>query len=163
MRQIRPIVLVIGVIVGSAGSLLAQEGEKAQDAGRKDTKSGVVLGVAPKGAAAAAATSCTLTLSPNPATNGATLSFSISYSPCDSQPHKETFSFAWPTNLAGFVENTTRQKIWTSSGGCIAGSFDSTLVPLAGAIKGTTTVTVESRNTTTNALICTASSSLTIN
>ncbi len=164
-RKSRLIVVVISLLVGAAGTLLAQNAEKAQDAekGKKDTKSGVVLGVAPKGAAAAAAISCSLTVSPNPATNGNVLSFSISYNPCDSQPHKETFSFNWPTNLVGFVESTTRQKMWTSSGGCIVSSFESTIVPSALAVKGSTTVTVESRNTTTNALICTASAPLTIN
>ncbi|HXU29337.1 MAG TPA: hypothetical protein VN851_02065 [Thermoanaerobaculia bacterium] len=164
-RKFRPIAVVVSLLIGAAGALMAQNTEKTQDAekARKDTKSGVVLGIAPKGAVAAVATACTLSVSPNPTTNGTVLSFSISYNPCDSQPHKETFSFNWPTNLVGFVESTTRQKMWTTSGGCIASSFENTLVPTAGAVKGSTTVTVESRNTTTNALICTASAPLTIN
>ncbi|HXU43877.1 MAG TPA: hypothetical protein VN783_00010 [Thermoanaerobaculia bacterium] len=139
---------------------IGQEGDKAGE--KRDTKSGVTLGVAPKGAAKAAV-ACTLTVSPNPATNGQTLNFSIGYNPCDSQPHKETFTFKWPSNLAGFREVTTRQKIWSASGGCIASSFEITVVPSALAVKGAMRVTVESRNTTTNALICTATAPLTIN
>ncbi|HEV7671913.1 MAG TPA: hypothetical protein VGS22_25605 [Thermoanaerobaculia bacterium] len=162
-RKSRPIVVIISLLVGATGALLAQDVEKDAEKARKDTKSGVVLGVAPKGAVAAVATSCSLTVSPNPATNGTVLGFSISYSPCDSQPHKETFWFNWPTNLGGFVESTTRQKMWTATAGCVSSSFENTLVPSALAVKGSTTVTVESRNTTTNALICTASAPLTIN
>jgi hypothetical protein len=124
---------------------------------------GVKLGTPPTGAAAREKVRCTLTLSPNTATNGQTFSFSVGYSPCQSVATTETFTFKWPSTLPNFTETTVRTKIFKTPSGCLTSSFDDTVVPSATAIKGTFTATVKVKNTVTNASICTASAQMTVN
>jgi hypothetical protein len=107
-------------------------------------------------------TRCVLTLSPNSAANGATFSFSVAYTPCLPVAETEVFTFPWASTLPGFTEVTVREKIFKTSVGCVASSFDSTLVPTAGAIKGTFTAKVVVRNTATHAVICTATAPMTV-
>jgi hypothetical protein len=108
-------------------------------------------------------TTCALTISPSTANGGQTFSFSVAYTPCMSQPQTETFTFKWPSILTTFSEVTVRQKKWKTSGGCVASSFENTIVPTAGAIKGTFTAHVDVKNTSTHAPICSASAQMTVN
>jgi hypothetical protein len=123
---------------------------------------GVEISAAPA-AAAAGPTTCKLTLSPNTATNGKTISFSVSYTPCLSVAETETFTFPWRSNLARFTEVTVRKKIFKTSAGCVAASFENTIVPTALAIKGKFNADVVVRDTATNAFICTATAPFTVN
>lgn len=105
---------------------------------------------------------CTLSVTPSPSTNGATISFSVSYSPCLNAARTETFTFPWASNLASFGERTVRQKLFKAAGGCIASSFDSTIVPTALAIKGKFEATVVVRNMA-GGVICTAKAPFEVN
>jgi len=142
--------------------LAAQEKATAPQADRAKL-AGVELGTPPAKGAKAARTACTLTLSPNSASNGATFSFNVSYTPCMSQPQTETFTFRWPSTIApNFTEATVRTKVFKTSTGCVVSSADSTLVPIAGAIHGSFQAKVVVRNSATSALICTASAAMTV-
>jgi len=165
MRQRWLLVLLVLLIALAALPLSAQDkaAAPAAQAAERAKAAGVELGTKPTGAAAKAATRCTLTLSPSSASNGTSFSFSVSYTPCLSQPETETFTFKWPSTLApNFTETTVRAKIFRTSTGCVSSSFDNTLVPTAGAIKGTFKATVAVKNTITNAAICSASASMTV-
>ncbi len=121
---------------------------------RRDDETGqLIYDVAPLPADAPTATTCTLTVSPGTATNGQVISFQVNYSPCLNSARIETFDFTWSSNLATFTENTKREKIFFQSSGCVSGSFDSTIVPTALAIKGTVTARVVVRGPS---FICTA-------
>jgi hypothetical protein len=129
---------------------------------QRKTDTGIELSAAPAAKGGPPLT-CKLTLSPNTATNGKTISFSVSYTPCLSIAETETFTFPWHSNLAGFTEVTVRKKIFKTSAGCVASSFESTIVPTALAIKGQFNADVVVRDTTTNAFICTATAPFTVN
>ena len=134
----------------------------AQDRETQAESAGIRLGTPPPGGQAGP-TQCTLSLFPNPASNFQSFSFMVAYTPCLSVPQTETFTFKWPSTLApDFTEVTVRTKVFTTSMGCVAFSFENSLVPAALAIKGTFKATVAVRDTGTNALICTASAPMTI-
>jgi hypothetical protein len=161
----RWLLALLVLLIGLALPLSAQDkaAAPAAQAAERAKAAGVELGTKPAGAAAKAATRCTLTLSPNSASNGTTFSFNVSYTPCLSQPETETFTFRWPSTLApNFTETTVRTKIFRTSAGCVASSSDSTLVPMAGAIKGSFRATVAVKNTSTNAAICSAAAAMTV-
>lgn len=138
--------LVVAEIAGDASDAAAQP--------RRDEETGQVLyDVAPLPADAPTATTCTLTVTPGTATNGQVLSFQVNYSPCLNSARVETFDFTWSSTLGTFTENTKREKIFFQSSGCVSGSFESTVVPTALAIKGTVTARVVVRGPS---FICTA-------
>jgi hypothetical protein len=156
MKKLFCAVLLLSLVVSSAAS--AQQKKAAKTERKKDT--GVEISTEPQAKAGGPIT-CKLTLSPSTATHGQTVSFSVSYTPCRSTAATETFTFPWASTLPDFTEVTVRQKIWKTPSGCIISSFDSTLVPTAGAIKGKFNATVEVKDGAT--LICTATAPMTVN
>ncbi len=155
-------VLLAVFAVSLAAVAQAPQAQASAPKTERRTNTGVMLSTAPA-ALAAGPTTCTLTISPNTATNGANISFTVSYSPCLSVAETEIFTFPWASNLTGFTEVTVRKKIFKTSTGCVAASFENTIVPTATAIKGKFLADVIVRDTATQALICTATATMTVN
>jgi len=149
------------LLVAFALVAFAQAPQAAAPATERKADTGVTIskGPMPKGGPI----TCTLTLSPNTATNGGKFAFTVGYSPCVTVAQTETFTFPWKSNLATFTEVTVRTKIFKTSSGCVVASADGTVVPNALAIKGQFKATVAVKETATNAPICTASAVMTVN
>jgi hypothetical protein len=151
----------IALVAGFVAIALVSSSQGQEARGRSVPEAGIVLGDESKGELERGL-ACSLFLSPTETFNGGIVSIGISYDPCDTRPHTETFTFLWPTTLPGFRETTTRQKIFRESIGCVSSSGEIVAVPTAGAIVGEAIVTVESRNTNTGRLLCRATGRLTI-
>lgn len=135
------------------------EGEVKEEHGMsEDDATGVKMGEPTPGVAPAAAPTCTLTV-PATVNRGQSFSFTVSYNPCMNGGRVETFTFNWPSTLDRFTENTVREKVFFSAG-CIGASFESALVPTAGAISGTAMARVVVRGEGFN---CTADATMTVN
>ena len=106
---------------------------------------------------------CTLSVQPATVSNGQMFTFVVSYNPCVNVPQIETFTFNWKSTVSWFTETTTRQKIFRQSDGCVSASFDGTIAPTALGIKGELKPSVKVTNTLNGNLICTASTTLTVN
>jgi len=145
-------VLISGLVCALASSAFAAQ---------RDRGTGTVASSEPAAAAVAplaAPVTCTLTVPPT-ASNGQPVGFSVNYSPCQPGGRVETFTFLWPSTLPRFTEKTSREKIFFTNDGCISSSFDSTLVPTAGAISGTAEIRVDVRG---EGFTCTATATMTV-
>lgn len=156
---VRTSVSLLGLVIcAGLPAGFAQEASPKETA-KKDAQTGVVVSEKVSAAKDQKAATCTLIV-PASVNGGQTFTFQVNYSPCVTGGRIETFTFAWPSTLAPFAENTVRQKIFFSSTSCISGSFEIAAAPSAGAIKGTANVRVDVRGETFS---CSATKTMTVN